>query len=125
MFEKPAELRKLFEQRAAEIDASSALEQHRIEFLSTKSHVSGLLQELRNVPNDRKKEAGQRINETKQFIENALAQKFEELKKLEEQRLIESAESYDESMPVYTALGSNHTNTLEQRELEEIFLNMG
>ena len=125
MFEKPAELRKLFEQRAAEIAASSDLEQLRIEFLGKKGHVSGLMQELRNVPNDRKKEAGQRINETKQFIENALAQKFEELKKLEEQRLIESAESYDESMPVYTELGSYHPITLVQRELEDIFLNMG
>ena len=125
MFEKPAELRKLFEQRAAEIAASSDLEQLRIEFLGKKGHVSGLMQELRNVPNDRKKEAGQRINETKQFIENALAQKLEELKKLEEQRLIESAESYDESMPVYTELGSYHPITLVQRELEDIFLNMG
>ena len=38
---------------------------------------------------------------------------------------MESAESYDESMPVYTELGSYHPITLVQRELEDIFLNMG
>ena len=125
MIEKSAELKKLFEEKAAKIGVVSDVEQLRIEFLGKKGHVAGLMQELRNVPNEMKKEAGQKINETKQFIEASIAAKLEELKALEEKRLIDSAESYDESMPTDAGLGSYHPITLVRREVESIFLSMG
>ena len=125
MFEKPAELKKLFEEKLAGVTASADIEQLRIEFLGKKGSVAALMQELRNIPNDQKKEAGQAINETKQFIENAIAEKLEELKKLEEQRLIDACESYDESMPTDNDIGSYHPITLVRREVENIFLSMG
>jgi prolyl-tRNA synthetase len=81
MFEKPAELKKLFEEKLASVTASADIEQLRIEFLGKKGSVAALMQELRNIPNDQKKEAGQAINETKQFIENAIAEKLEEVRK--------------------------------------------
>ena len=95
MFEKTAELKKLFEEKLSAVTATSEIEQLRIEFLGKKGSVSSLMQELRNVPNEQKKEAGQAINETKQFIETAIAEKLEEIKALEVQKLIDSAESYD------------------------------
>ena len=125
MFEKPAELKALFEQKIAAVTATSEIEQLRIEFLGKKGSVSALMQELRNVPNEQKKEAGQKINETKQFIETAIAAKLEEIKALEEQKLIDSAESYDESMPTDADLGSYHPITLTKRRVENIFLSMG
>ena len=97
MTQKSLELRQLFEQKIAAVQATAEIEQLRIEFLGKKGSVAALMQELRNVPNDQKKEAGQKINETKQFIEGAIAAKIEELKALEEQKLIDAAESYDES----------------------------
>ena len=84
MFEKPAELKALFEQKIASVTATAEIEQLRIEFLGKKGSVSALMQELRNVPNEQKKEAGQKINETKQFIESAIAAKLEEIKALED-----------------------------------------
>ena len=125
MFEKPAELKKLFEEKIAAVSATAEVEQLRIEFLGKKGSVAALMQELRNVPNDQKKEAGQAINEAKQFIEAAIAEKLVELKKIEEQKLIDATESYDESMPTYTDLGSYHPITLVRREVENIFLSMG
>ena len=125
MFEKPAELKKLFEEKIAVVTATAEVEQLRIEFLGKKGSVAALMQELRNVPNDQKKEAGQAINETKQFIEQAIAEKITELKALEEQKLIDSAESYDESMPTDADLGSYHPITLTRRRAENIFLSMG
>ena len=125
MFEKPAELKKLFEEKIAAVAATTDVEQLRIEFLGKKGSVAALMQELRNVPNDQKKEAGQAINETKQFIEAAIASKLEELKAIEEQKLIDSAESYDESMPTDTDLGSYHPITLVRQSVEDIFLSMG
>ncbi|MBQ4603051.1 MAG: phenylalanine--tRNA ligase subunit alpha, partial [Clostridia bacterium] len=58
MFEKPAELKKLFEEKIAGVAATAEIEQLRIEFLGKKGSVAALMQELRNVPNDQKKEAG-------------------------------------------------------------------
>ena len=125
MFEKPAELKKLFEEKIAGVAATTEVEQLRIEFLGKKGSVAALMQELRNVPNDQKKEAGQAINDTKQFIETAIASKLEELKALEEQKMIDAAESYDESMPTDADLGSYHPITLVSRDVENIFLSMG
>lgn len=125
MFEKPEELKKLFAEKAEQVKASTDVEQLRIEFLGKKGFVSGLMQELRNVPNEHKKEAGQKINEVKQYIENSIAEKIEEIKKIEEQKLIDATESYDESMPISVDLGSYHPITLVRREVENIFLSMG
>lgn len=125
MFEKPAELKSLFEKKLSDVSATSDIEQLRIEFLGKKGSVAALMQELRNIPNELKKDAGQKINETKQFIEASIATKLEELKVLEEKRLIDKAESYDESMPTDADLGSYHPITLVARDVENIFLSMG
>ncbi len=125
MIEKSLELKKLFEGKISAVNLTAEVEQLRIEFLGKKGSVAALMQELRNVPNELKKEAGQKINEAKQFIEAAIATKIEELKALEEQKMIDSAESYDESMPTDADLGSYHPITLVSREVENIFLSMG
>ena len=122
---KSEELRKSFAERVAKAKAAAEVEQLRIDYLGKKGHISALMQELRNIPNEQKKEAGQRINETKQYIESAIAEKLEQLKKFEEQKLIEMAESYDESMPVSVDYGSYHPITLVQRKVEDVFLSMG
>lgn len=101
------------------------LEDLRLSFLSKKGKVSALMQELAKIPNEQKKEAGQLINSFKQEITNLFDKKMEELKELEEKRLIDSCESYDESMPAFESVGSYHPITLIQRELEEIFESMG
>ena len=118
MTQKSLELKQLFEAKIAAVQATAEIEQLRIEFLGKKGSVAALMQELRNVPNDQKKEAGQKINETKQFIEQAIAEKITELKALEEQKLIDSAESYDESMPTDADLGSYHPIFLPFATLE-------
>ena len=125
MFEIGEELKLRFSEKIAAAKASADVEQLRIEFLGKKGAVSALMQELRNVPNDKKKEAGQKINEIKQLIEKTIAEKVEEIRKAEEERLINSAESYDESMPMGVDLGSYHPITLVKGECESIFRSMG
>jgi phenylalanyl-tRNA synthetase alpha chain len=53
-----------------------AVEEFRIKWLGTKGLVKSLMGEMKNVPNEKKKEFGQLLNEFKQFAET----KFEELK---------------------------------------------
>ncbi len=125
MFLKTDELREKFIKRSEELKAVSDVDQLRIEYLGKKGYVSALMQDLRNASAEEKKEAGKTINELKQFIESAIAEKIEILKKKEVQLLIDAAESYDESMPSSNDLGSYHPITLVKREVESIFTSMG
>ena len=125
MQEKAQALKEQFLSELNNATATAQLEQLRIDFLGKKGPISGLMAELRNVPNDQKKEAGQIINEVKQFIENTLTEKREELQKKEEEELINSAEDYDVTFPITEDKGSYHPITLIQREVEDIFAGMG
>ena len=125
MLEKAQQLKQQFEEKVKVAANPTDLEQLRIEFLGKKGSVASLMSELRNVPNDKKKEAGQIINDVKQFIESTIKDKNVELVKLEEERLINAAEDYDVTFPITEDKGSYHPITLVQRELEDIFAGMG
>lgn len=73
MNENAEKLKELFRKKAADADKVSELEELRIEFLGKKGHIANLMSELRALPNDQKKEAGQKINTIKQFIESSHA----------------------------------------------------
>ena len=62
------ELLQQIEQHKKEIesfvgDNGEAAESFRIKYLGTKGIVKNIMQEMKNVPNDKKKEAGQLLNE--------------------------------------------------------------
>lgn len=119
------ELKAKFAEQLSEVADLSALEELRLSFLSKKGQISVLMQELAKIPNEQKKEAGQLINSFKQDVVAKFDAKMEELRRIEEERLISSAESYDESLPEDRKRGSYHPITLIQRELEDIFESMG
>lgn len=125
MLENAQLLKKQFEERVKNTALPADLEQLRIEFLGKKGSVASLMSELRNIPNDRKKEAGQVINDVKQFIEGGIKERGAVLSKLEEERKINAAEDYDVTFPVSEEKGSYHPITLVQREVEDIFTSMG
>ena len=125
MLEKAQALKAQFEEKVNSASVPADLEQLRIEFLGKKGPITSLMGELRNIPNEQKKEAGQIINDVKQFIEEAIANKRTELVKLEEERLINSVEDYDVTFPIDEVKGSYHPITLVQREVEDIFEGMG
>lgn len=125
MSQKFDDIKKEFEARLSNVSAASIIEDVRLEYLSKKGKISALMGELRNVPNEEKKNFGQKVNEFKQYVETKIAEKKASLEAEEELRLIESTESYDDSLPRHEETGSYHPITLVQRELEEIFLSMG
>ena len=125
MFENVTRLKETFAGLLASAGSTGELDALRIEYLGKKGHVAALMGELKNLPNDQKKDAGRVINEVKQYIEEALRQKTDELIALEEQRKIDAVEAYDESLPTDLRLGSYHPITLIQREVEDIFASMG
>ena len=125
MKDKIQKLREQFQDELGTVNASSSLEELRRNFLSKKGYVSGLMKELGKVPPEQKKTTGQLINTFKQEVIAKFEEKEKELIRLEEERAINQAESYDESLPTENPCGSYHPITLIQRELEDIFESMG
>ena len=67
IFARPVVL--LDEIASASINSAEELEQFRIRFLGTKNILKPLFGEMRNIPNERKKEYGQVLNEVKTAAE--------------------------------------------------------
>ena len=84
-----------------------------------------MLKGLKDVAVEKRKEVGQRANNLRDFIENQIELKKEELKELEYERKIENSKHIDLTVPVDLEIGSLHPITIVQRELEEIFTSMG
>ena len=118
-------LREAFQAKLAESADSAALETLRVEFLGKKGHVAGLMQNLRTLSGEEKKDAGQLINLLKNEFSEGISHMGEALRQAALDHLVKSAKQYDTSLPSTAPLGSYHPITLVQRELEQIFITMG
>jgi len=113
---------------AREIDAFQAgteeeLEQYRIRFISKKSVVGELFGELKNVPNEKKRDMGQLLNQLKQKAQN----KFQELiNGLQDSSGGKDQAPVDMTLPpAGFATGSIHPLTYVRNEIIEIFERIG
>ena len=105
-----------------EIVTPQQLEEYRIKYLGTKGLVKSLFGEMRNVPNDQKKEFGQVLNEFKQFAEA----RYEEAKELSAGAATSTKEEMDLSLPGDAiAIGSRHPITLVRNRMVNIFQRLG
>ena len=123
--ENISELREKFEAELSEVRDSEAIEKIRVAYLGKKGSVTELLKGLKDLTGAEKKEFGQTINLLKREVDEKITAQVEAIRKAEEERLVNSAERYDVTLPADTAYGSYHPITLVQRELEEIFASMG
>lgn len=123
--ENIAELRTQFEAELAEVNNSESIEKIRVAYLGKKGSVTELLKGLKDLSGAEKKEFGQTINLLKREVDEKITARVEEIRKAEEDKLVNSAEQYDVTLPADSAYGSYHPITLVQRELEEIFASMG
>ena len=120
-FKKIEEL--LEEINNAQITDTEALEKFRIRFLGTKNIVKPLFAEMRNIPNEEKKNFGQALNNLK----NAAEEKFNALKSgLELLQKNENRNSLDLSRPPQPLnLGSRHPVAIVLEHMISIFERIG
>jgi phenylalanyl-tRNA synthetase alpha chain len=113
----------LAEIKAADIADMGALEEFRISYLGTKNRIKPLFAEIRNVPNERKKEFGQRLNELKQTAET----KYAEVKEgLSQQSGSKETADFDLTAPTLPLrLGSRHPVSLVLNRIVSIFSRLG
>jgi phenylalanyl-tRNA synthetase alpha chain len=106
---------------AFEPATAADLEQYRIKFLGTKGIVKAMFGEMKQVPNDRKKEFGQVLNSFKQLAEERYAQ-FETLK---DDTAGASADT-DFTLPAEPhRLGTRHPISIVRNNIISIFERLG
>jgi len=108
---------------ATSIGDAAALETFRIRFLGSKNILKPLSASIREVPNERKKEFGQLVNEVKQ--------KAEELFQQVQDQLQAGGSVQDLSVPDLTLpevpfqIGSRHPVSIVMEEIIDVFARMG
>jgi phenylalanyl-tRNA synthetase alpha chain len=99
-----------------------AVEEFRIRYLGTKGIVKTVMGEMKNVPAEQKKEAGQLLNEFKQFTEEL----YNSLKSAGSNAVESSVSGLDLSLPCdELPLGSRHPITLMRNRIVSIFQRLG
>lgn len=108
---------------AFEATTPDAAEEFRIKWLGTKGLVKTIMAEMRNVPNDRKKEFGQILNDFKLFTEA----KYETLKEKTNSSLQASNSSLiDWSLPGDPVpVGTRHPLSIVRNQIVSIFKRLG
>ncbi len=103
-------------------DNAEGLESFRIRFLGSKNIIKPLFSEIRNVPNDRKKEFGQKVNALKQ----AADEKFKSLQGQLKASSDSNIEIPDLSLPgIPVANGAFHPVRIIMDEVIDIFRRIG
>lgn len=119
LLQKINEYKELIE--SVGIGSAEELENFRIEWLGTKGKVKAIMGEMKNVPNDRKKEFGQILNEFKMFVEF----KFEALQSgiaVQEN----TSQQVDWSLPGNEIpVGTRHPLSIVRNQIVSIFKRLG
>ena len=108
-----------------EVNDAKALEDYRIRFLGSKGILKNLFGEMKNVPNDQKKNFGQILNDFKQFAEG----KYEEWKQVSgngHSGAAHSGTEIDLTLPGDPLpLGSRHPISLMKNRIISIYQRLG
>ena len=117
--------RQDFDSRIRSASAPEPLKQLRIDFLGKKGCVQALMKELRQAAPEEKRQRGKLINDFKQYVENQLKDKEEELGKSPKRRPSKS-ETFDTTLPGRREIsGTLHPITQVMEEIKSIFLGLG
>lgn len=113
----------LAEIEAAKPENAEALEQFRIKYIGAKGMVKGLMSEMRNIPNEMKRDYGQLVNSIKKAGEAAFNTLKEELESAAEQS---QANELDLTAPAEPMpLGNRHPVSIVMNKIVDIFGRIG
>ena len=106
-------------------DANANLEEIKVQYLGKKGELTALLRGMGALSPEERPKMGQLVNEVREAIEKALAEKAAEMReKMLERKL--ASEKLDVTLPgASLPAGHLHPLTQVQRELEDIFIGMG
>ena len=107
------------------IKDESSLQQLKSRYLGKKGEITEMFKSMRSLPDEEKKEAGKLINEAKDFIESAINEKLDVLKRLKREKKLYEAQ-VDVTLPSRgLEVGGKHPVTLVMDQIIQIFERMG
>ncbi|WP_022669811.1 phenylalanine--tRNA ligase subunit alpha [Hippea alviniae] len=119
------ELKKEFEEALKRISNQEELKQLKAAFVGKKGKITALFKKLKELSDDEKKEFGKRINELKEFVEEKVKEKQDELFRKAKLESLQK-EAIDITLPGRTPFGGGiHPITKTIMEIEDIFRSMG
>ncbi len=108
-----------------EVKDSKVLDELRIEYLSKKGKITGLMSQMKELSAEEKPKFGQLVNDLKVSVSNAIEEKKQELDSAILKAQLEK-EKVDITLDEYTPIiGTLHPLTLVEEELQDIFIGMG
>ncbi len=97
----------------------------RVRYLGRKGEITGLMKQLRELPQDQRKQAGQAINRLKQAVQERLAKALESASAAQRDAALANERVDITLPPLQPWRGSLHPVTQTQRELERVFRDLG
>ena len=119
------EIKKCFEKDLVDITDINLLNDLKVKYLGKKGLITELNSEIKNIPNEDKKEFGMKVNELRNIFNDYYDSMKEKIEKIELNKRLEN-EAIDISLPS-TKINVGAPNILEKviEEVEEVFLSMG
>ena len=119
------EIKKLIEEDKKSVKDLNSLNDLKVKYLGKKGLITELNSEIKNIPNEEKKEFGMKVNELRTKFNNYYDSVKEKIEKMELNKRLEN-ESIDISLPS-TKINVGAPNILEKviEEVEDVFLSMG
>ena len=119
------ETEKNYDVDASNVTNLQELENLRLKYLGKKGLISDIMSKFREVPVEQKKEFGQKVNGLKSKIENSIEEIKLDLAKKQIEEEIKNTKMFDYSLPVDTNIGSLNPRTIIQKQVVDIFKDMG
>jgi phenylalanyl-tRNA synthetase alpha chain len=125
MNEQINELKGQLNTQLSQASSLQDIEAIRVAYLGKNGSITELLKKMGGLSPEEKKNFGQAVNVLKGYATQAIANKIEELNKIELERELNSLPEIDLSVPTHLVKGSYHPITLVQRHCENVFRTMG
>ena len=119
------EIEKMFDDDIKGLSSLADLETVRLKYLGKKGYIQDIMAKFREVPAEQKREFGQKVNALKNKIESEVENSKQVLLNEQINKEIQNTKMFDYSLPVDTKTGSLHPRTIIQKQVVDIFKNMG
>ena len=121
-----SDVEKQYDEDVKNVQNLQELENLRLKYLGKKGLVTAdIMSKFREVPVEQKKEFGQKVNALKNKIESSIEEIKAELAKKAIDAEISATRQFDYSLPTDTQTGSLNPRTIIQKQVVDIFKNMG
>ena len=110
---------------SAKVENLQELEALRLKYLGKKGIITDIMAKFREVPAEQKREFGQKVNALKGKIESSIETIKADLANKAIDAEIKATKQFDYSLPVDTKTGSLNPRTIIQKQVVDIFKNMG